>query len=171
MPVDQHAGLRAPRVLRDEVRGPRREAPTLREAVVDAAGHRHVEDLDPQVRRVALRDPVASDASQTKPTQVSYFKAPKAHKGSDAPDAQTTYEGITYKFTNADVVAMFLEAPELFLPQYRAASTPSRESQKPLVTDATQVRRLLRVRGLEGQARDGGPGRLRRARREALPLL
>jgi len=49
---------------------------------------------------------------------VSYFKAPKAHKGSDAPDAQTTYEGITYKFTNADVVAMFLEAPELFLPQY-----------------------------------------------------
>ena len=60
----------------------------------------------------------------------SYFKAPKAHKGSDAPDAQTTYEGITYKFTNADVVAMFLEAPELFLPQYRAASsvksTPSR---------------------------------------------
>ena len=93
---------------------------------------------------------------------VSYFKAPKAHKGSDAPDAQTTYEGITYKFTNADVVAMFLEAPELFLPQYRAASTPSRERQGK--TDATQVRRILRLRRLQGQARDGGPGRLRRAR-------
>ena len=57
VPVDQHAVLRAPRVLRDEVRGPRREAPALREAVVDAAGHRHVEDLDAQVRRVPLSDP------------------------------------------------------------------------------------------------------------------
>ena len=57
MAVDQHAVLRAPRVLGHEVRGPRREAPALREAVVDAAGHRHVEDLEPQVRRVPLGDP------------------------------------------------------------------------------------------------------------------
>ena len=55
--MDQHAGLRAPRVLGHEVRGPRREASALREAVVDAARHRHVEDLDPQVRRVSLGDP------------------------------------------------------------------------------------------------------------------
>ena len=55
--MDQHAVLCAPRVLGHEVRGPRREAPALREAVVDAAGHRHVEDLDPQVRRVTLGDP------------------------------------------------------------------------------------------------------------------
>ena len=55
--MDQHAGLRAPRVLGHEVRGPRREASALREAVVDAAGHRHVEDLYSQVRRIALRDP------------------------------------------------------------------------------------------------------------------
>jgi hypothetical protein len=47
---------------------------------------------------------------------VSYFKAPKAHLGSD--DATATYEGITSKFTNADVVKMFNEEPELFLPQY-----------------------------------------------------
>ena len=57
MPVDQHAVLRAPRVLGDEVRGPRREAPALREAVVDAARHRHVEDLYSQIRGVALGDP------------------------------------------------------------------------------------------------------------------
>ena len=57
MSMDQHAVLRAPRVLGDEVRRPRREAPALREAVVDAAGHRHVEDLDSESRRVALRDP------------------------------------------------------------------------------------------------------------------
>ena len=55
--MDQHAVLRAPRVLRDEVRGPRREASALREAVVDAARHRHVEDLYSQIRSVALRDP------------------------------------------------------------------------------------------------------------------
>ena len=55
--MDQHAGLRAPRVLGHEVRGPRREASALREAVVDAAGHRHVEDLYSQSRRVALGDP------------------------------------------------------------------------------------------------------------------
>ena len=76
------------------------------------------------------------------------------------------------QFTNADVVAMFLEAPELFLPQYRAASLNAIEDYSSVSDrDTTQVRRLLRLRRLEGQARDGGPGRLRRARREALPLL
>ena len=137
MPVDQHAVLRAPRVLRDEVRGPRREAPTLREAVVDAAGHRHVEDLDLGKEIMGIiaagvevdkskQNGINTQWPETDYCPVSYFKAPKAHKGSDAPDAQTTYEGITYKFTNADVVAMFLDAPELFLPQYSAASTRRR---------------------------------------------
>ena len=64
MPMDQHAGLRAPRVLRDEVRGPRREASALREAVVDAAGHRHVEDLYSQVRRVTSIGPNPDIQSQ-----------------------------------------------------------------------------------------------------------
>ena len=54
-------------------------------------------------------------------------------------------------------------------PHTTKSSTPSREREGK--TDATQVRRILRLRRLQGQARDGGPGRLRRARREALPLL
>ena len=67
VPVDQHAVLRAPRVLGHEVRGPRREAPALREAVVDAAGHRHVEDLDSQIRRVALGDPCGASRPAPSP--------------------------------------------------------------------------------------------------------